>query len=201
MNKLAIFILLNILCCFSAVFPVIAADKDTVVAKGANFVMTRSFVKAIGDHYAKMGHYTKWEFLVDAALRIKLFAHEELSAISADDSFSGDDQIHEPESVSKIIELSEDYIFRLISRFPVDEKNILSYYRSYPEKFLKNGTSNPNPFQITRIDQPLDPEKIAPLDEQLSGLIRLRIAANNRQKIVSDELERLKEKYKVEMIR
>lgn len=195
------FILLNIICCFTALPPAIAGDKDTVVAKGDNFVMTRSFVEAIEDHYAKKGHYTKWEFLVDAALRIKLFAHEESSAISADDPFSSDGQVYEPDSISKIIELSENYVFRLISQFPVDDKTVLSYYRSYPEKFLKNGSSNGNPFQITRIDQPLDPEKIAPLDDKLSGLIRLRIAANNRQKIVSEELERLKEKYKVEMIK
>lgn len=175
-----------------------AENEDSVVARGKDFVMTQDFVRAVENYYAKQGHYTKWEFLVDASLRVKLFAHEELSITSdqlPDDMESG------PDYASRMVKLSEDYVFRLISGHPVDDRTVLSYYRSYPEKFLENGQSPSNPFQVTRIDEPLDPDKIAPLNDELAGLIRLRIGANNRREIVNEELERLKDKYGVEVVK
>ncbi len=175
-----------------------AENEDRVVARGKDFVMTQDFVRAIENYYAKQGHYTRWEFLVDASLRVKLFANEELSIISAQ---LPDDMEYGPDYASRMVKLSEDYIFRLISAHPVDDRTVLSYYRSYPEKFLENGQSPRTPFQVTRIDEPLDPDKIAPLSDELAGLIRLRIGANNRREIVNEELERLKEKYGVEIVK
>lgn len=197
MNKLKPFFCIMILILASGIKPGFSEDKDTVVAKGQDFVMTREFVRGIEEHYSKKGHHAKWEFLVDAALRVKLFAHEELSALSPEEP--PDVERHGADYTSRMVKLSEDYAFRLISGYPVDDKTILSFYRSYPEKFLLERHPHENPFQVARIDQPLDPAKIAPLDDKLAGLIRLRIAANNRREIVHEELERLKDKYRIEI--
>jgi hypothetical protein len=185
--------------CFLCVQTGFADNKDKVVAKGGDFVMTEGFVRAFQEYYAERGHTTTREFLFDAALRDKLFAHQELST-SRQGRLEDSDE-YSQEYIHKVVGLKEDYVFRLLNNYPVDDKIVLSYYRSYPEKFIKDSQQTRQPFQASRIEQPLDPGSIAPLDDEFIGLIRLRIAASKRQQIINEEMTRLKDKYQIEVLK
>ena len=183
--------------CFLFVQTGFADNKDKVVARGGDFVMTEGFVRAFQEYYAERGHTTTRKFLVDAALRTKLFAFQEVAL--DDDKGLESPQTYSPEFISRVVELSEDYVFRLLSEYPVEDKAVVSYYRSYPEKFSRGEQQNGSPFGVPRIEQPLDPELIFPLEAELKGLIRLRVAAAKRQQIVAQETLRLKNKLEIKI--
>ena len=196
-SKLILFIVFTI--CFFCAQTGFADNKDKVVAKGGDFVMTEGFVRAFQEYYAQRGHTTTREFLVDAALRDKLFAHQEMDLADTEQPVMFEK--YSQEYIGQVVDLSENYVFRLLNNYPVDDKVVLSYYRSYPEKFYQNGNQDSrSPFSIPRIEQPMDQDKLFPLDDQLGKLISLRVAASKRQEIVSREIQRLKEKLEIKII-
>ncbi len=195
--KLILFIVFTI--CFFCAQTGFADKKDRIVAQGRDFVLTEGFVQAFQEYYAERGHTTTRKFLVDAALRDKLFARQELAMADIEEPVKFEK--YSQEHVAQVVDLSENYVFRLLNNYPVDDTVVLSYYRSYPEKFYQNGDQESrSPFSIPRIEQPMVPERLYPLDAQLKKLISLRVAASKRQEIVSQEIQRLKEKLEIKFI-
>lgn len=155
------------------------AQNEHIVAKGKDIKITVQDIIDVKNYFKKRGiHPASKKELVKTTTRIKLFSHEakKLNLVESDSL-----------SIEKRIQVSEKYFKYVLENYKLDKKYIISYYRSYPEKFKvkeKNGT-----------------EKVLPLNDVLEKKIKFKIVSAIKSTIKNKEYKELIDKYKIEFVK
>ena len=152
--------------------PAAGRADDTPVATGDGFVVTKGDVQELSSYVENVGFTSTPKQHIVVAVRTRVFA-EEAKALGLDQTIAK----AEEDKVVRMVRLSMSYIRNVLDYYySPDDIVIESYYLAHPEQFED------------------------PLDDTLKQKIGKIIAGANRMKIMTDEFERLKEKYHVRIL-
>lgn len=160
-----------------------------VLVRGDGFVIDSSDVEAQREYFSQKGFESTDAEHLNATLRMRLFAMEAKSSGLVD-------KLPEPtgpynyEIVQEYNRLFRIYYQHLMETYLVSDDAVLSYYLSYPEKFLAN-KEGPK--------YNLKEEDMIPLDANIKSWIRSQIVLSKKPVIIQEEFDRLKKKYHVEV--
>lgn len=122
-------------------------------------------------------------------LKMKIFAQEALQKGLAGEEWKA----YQTSDPKEIFVFSDVYIEYLMDNYELDESVIVSYYRSFPERFLKDPESDEVKERLR--ERGYIPEDwLEPLDEVRQD-IRAVILRNKQRQIREDAFNELKEKY------
>lgn len=158
-----------------------------VLARGDGFVIDSSDVEAQKEYFSQKGFESTDAEHLNATLRLRLFAMEAKSSGLVDN-------LPEPtgpysyEMAQEYDRLFRIYYQHLMETYPVSDDVVLSYYLSYPEKFLANKEGPKND---------LKKEDLIPLEASIMNWIRSQIVLSKKLVIIQEEFDRLKKKYHV----
>ena len=152
--------------------PAVGRADDTPVATGDGFVVTMGDVHKLSSYVEKVGFTSTPKQHIVVAVRTRVFA-EEAKALGLDETITKTEE----DKVVWLVRLSMRYVSNVLNNYySPDDIVIESYYLAHPEQFE------------------------GPLDDALKQEIGKIIAGTNRMKIMTDEFERLKEKYHVRIL-
>lgn len=161
-----------------------------VLAKGEGFEITTDDVENQKAFFKENGFESTDAEHLNAVLKMRLFALE-AKANGLIQSLPEPSGPYKYEMVQRYNQIYQSYVIDLLSKYPVSDDAILSYYQSYPEKFRvgkENGSEKGDPA-----------ESEMKLDAGLKRWIRDQIVESKKVVIIQDEFERLKAKYHVEI--
>ena len=162
--------------------------SNRVLATGDMFVVTESYVDRLQQFYESSGIYSARDEYLSRAVMFKIFA-QEAKSLDMDpkpvnvDHWDYDQGDADSLSLINDIGLAEAYVAHRINNFPVEDKVIVSYYRSNPSHFQEGPWSDAD---------------ILPLDSDLKAGIRMHILKTARNRIVDRIYDDLKNKHEVQ---
>lgn len=194
--KKTIYILFTALCLLLIACMSASAGKaeDKILARGEGFDVTREFVEAVESYYNQRGFSTSMQEFIKASARIKAFAHDSkrkgyVEQLPSDKSSTG--------GVARMINIYNHYIHMLQQEYPVSDEVVVSYYRSYPRKFLIDDYYS---FDVNQenVSQIITDDLLIPLTEDLKTSIKNKIASTKRREIVREKYEELETEFNIE---
>lgn len=158
-----------------------------VLVRGDGFVVDSNDIEAQKEFSSQKGFETTEAEYLNAVLKTRLFVLEAKNSGLIDKlpEPSGPQKYGAAEEYNKLFML---YYQHLMETYPVADDAVLSYYLSYPEKFLKNAEGP---------KQNLSKDDLMPLDDTIKTWIRNQIVLSKKVVIVENEFDRLKTKYHV----
>ncbi len=158
-----------------------------VMARGDGFIIDSSDIDAQKDFFSEKGFESTDVETLNSVLRIRLFVIEARNSGLIDNlpEVAGPQKYGLTEEYYRLFML---YYQHLMETYPVSEDAVLSYYLSYPEKFLKDKG-------IAKVK--INKEDVWALDGNINGWIRNQIVVSKQIVIVDNEFQRLKAKYHV----
>lgn len=174
-------IILSVVLCIST------KASAIVMARGDGFVIDSSDIDAQRAFFSEKGFESTDAEYLNSVLRVRLFVLEAKNSglIDSLPESSGPQKYGETEEYYKYFLF---YYQHLMETYPVSDDAVLSYYYSYPEKFLQN-TEGPK--------EDIKKEDLVALDDSTKTWIRNQIVLSKKAVIVEDEFDRLKKKYHV----
>lgn len=172
-----------ILTCVLVAMPSVAA----VLVRGDGFVVDSSDVEAQKDFFSEKGFESTDAEHLNAVLKMQLFAFEAKNS-GLVDSLPEPTGPYKNETVMEYNRLFQIYYQHLMETYTVSDDAILSYYLSYPEKFLLNDESPKGNIKK---------EDLWVLDGNIKNWIHSQIVLSKKAVIMEDEFKRLKNKYHV----
>lgn len=158
-----------------------------ILARGDGFVVDSGDVEAQKDFYSEKGFESTDAEHLNAVIKSRLFAIEAKNSglISSLPESTGP---YKNETVQEYNRIFQLYYQHIMETYPVSDEAVLSYYLSYPEKFLQNKESPKDNIKK---------EDLWVLDGNIKSWIRNQIVLSKKPVIMEDEFKRLKAKYHV----
>ncbi|WP_157493246.1 hypothetical protein [Desulfonatronovibrio magnus] len=163
--------------------------QSRVVASGDSFEVTEDYLKVLEEYYAASGFSTSKDQYLSQAIRFKILAEEAVASglepLEVNVEHWGYDS-EDPVSLSLIndIGLAEAFLAEKIVNYPVDDKVIISFYRSNPSQFLEG---------------PWGDADMLPLDSALKEAIKMHILESQRGRLAGAIYDELKKKHEVQI--
>ena len=142
------------------------------LARGDGFTIDSSDVEAQKAFFSEKGFESTDTEHLNSVLKIRLFV---LEARDSGLISSLPEAANKDEMVKEYYRLSQVYYLHLMETYPVSEDAILSYYLSYPDKFLLNKEG-----AIESIKK----QDIRPLDDNIKDWIRNQITQSKQAVIM-----------------
>lgn len=156
--------------------------KENIIARGENIKITEQYVTDYQIYYKKRGiHPASRKELLKSAIRTFLFS-EKAQKLGLNDDKSDETNF----TLNKRMKYAKDYVQYILKNYELEDKVIVSYYRSYPEKFekkYKNGT-----------------QKLIPLNNKVKTNIQNKILMNIKKQIINQKFMSLMGEYKIQFV-
>jgi hypothetical protein len=167
------------------------ADPGNVVASGDGILVTRDDVQAMRAYFETRTPFrtTEQEY-ARYTVQVRLFA-EEAIRMKMHEGMEIDEKNL---TVEDLLTLAQRYMKHIFDQYPVDERVLESYYRAFPEKFLKEDVPL-SPAQARK--ETLSPDQLVPYEEA-KDRIRKIILTGKQKQIVSETFQKLSEKYRLQ---
>ncbi len=166
------------------------ADPGNVVATGDGIRVTRDDVQAMRAYFEQRTPFrTTDQEYARYTVQVRLFA-EEAIRMKMDEGMEIDENNL---TVEDLLTLSQRYMKHVFDQYPVDERVLESYYRAFPEKFLKEDVPL-SPAQAQK--ETLSPDQMVPYEEARDRIRKIILSGKQKQ-IVSETFQKLSEKYRV----
>jgi len=173
-----------------------AMAGDAIVATGDDFIIYSRDIDVIKDFYGPSGFETSSKEYINAMLKIRLFAKEAmvmklggpLTAVEVDAQPMQSEMTMD--RFQKLLQAYSLYVTYIYDHYPVSDAAIESYYLAFPEKTARSGEAS------------LSGDFFRPdtLDEEMKKMIRSRLIQNRKPGLLTDEFNRLCEKYHVKVL-
>jgi len=160
-----------------------AEAVEDVVVTGDGFVISRQDISDLQAFFSKKGFETNEDEYLNGALKLFLFAEE---AVNSGLAPKPELPVSGEEKIKKLFYLHELYVKHVMDATPVSEEAIESYFFAYPEKFTTAKSMVDNNGNWVYVMSKADKE-----------VIRNRILASKKVRLVENEYQRLKIKYRV----
>lgn len=165
-------VILMVLCGVSWVNDAVSSENETgevIVASGDDFVLTQKEVDAYKIFFKNQGIALppQKEVLIRHLIKGELFANEirKKQAMTENLDVSMDDQ----KKIEVKLQLTTEYVKKLLEEYKIPEAAVVSYYRSHPEKYTSKSLDEKLRIEIRQMI--VEAKKQAIIDQSLDGLI------------------------------
>ena len=162
----------------------VEAGGERVIAEGDGFRLTQ---KEFDDYRSAIAPDTgpaDNKALLSAILRYELLSRE---YAEKQKGMGVEPQVEGPATIEMKVLAAKKYIQQILDDYSLPEDVIVSYYRSYPDKF-KTGNA------------PGGGMSLLPLDDKLKKEIKFTIVEKKKDKIIEETVQNLMSKYHIKII-
>lgn len=165
-------VILMVLCGVSWVNDAVSSENETgevIVAYGDDFVLTQKDVDAYKIFFKNQGIVlpSQKEVLIRHLIKGELFANEIRKERAMTENL--DESMDDQKKIEVKLQLTTEYVKKLLDEYKIPEAAVVSYYRSHPEKYTSKSLDEKLRIEIRQMI--VETKKQAIIDQSLDGLI------------------------------